>query len=223
MSILCLPLALSVILLGATAIAATNTEGRVKSGTGFAVSPLGYIITSAHVVTGCRAVSVWAQDSAQRFARIVAIDSVRDVALLRISATLLNFARARSRELPLGEQILALGYGRHVENPRSPETAIGTYVRNDLTTTGTRVHVIRARLRPGDSGSAVVGTDGALLGMVIGHDTDHPDLGLVLPTFEIEQFLSRHGVRLLTTTAGDLGTAGNLLLAISNLVQCEPM
>src|SRR5215469_9300392 len=165
MYIPCRPPALSVMLLGvSTATATTITEGRVKSGTGFAISPSGYIITSAHVVTGCQAISVWAQDSAQRSARLVAIDSVRDVALLRIRGTFFNYARARSRELALGELVLALSYGVHVENPRSPETATGNYVRTDRTNTGTRVYVLRARLRPGDSGSAVVGTDGALLG-----------------------------------------------------------
>lgn len=219
-----LSLVFSVMLLGGGApAAATNIEGRVKIGTGFAVSPLGYIVTSAHVVAGCRAVSVWGQNSAQRGARIVAKDAVRDVALLQISGTLLNYARAQSsRELALGEQVLALGYGVNAESPRSPEAAMGTYIGNDLTTRGTRVYVFRARLRPGDSGSAVVGTDGALLGMVIGRDTDHPDLGLVLPAFEIEQFLRRHGVRVLPTIARDTWEAGNLLLAISNLVQCEP-
>jgi S1-C subfamily serine protease len=225
MSIRCLLIALSVMLLGAgAATAGTNMEGRVKSGTGFAVSPSGYIVTGAHVVSGCRVVSVWAQDGAQRFARIVAVDTVRDVALLQVSGTLLNYARApKLRGVALGEQVMALGYGVHVESPLSPEAATGTFVGNDLTTAGTRVYVFRGHLRPGDSGSAVVGTDGALLGMVIGLDTDHPDLALVLPAFEIQQFLSRHGVRLLPATARDTWAAGNLLLAISNLVQCEPM
>jgi S1-C subfamily serine protease len=222
MAIRDVPIALLIILLGASAaVAATDIAGRVKSGTGFAVSPLGYMITSAHVVTGCRAVSVWGQDSARRVARIIAKDAPHDIALLRVSGTLLSYAHAPSRQLALGEQVLALGYGVHIEDPRIPEEATGIYVGNSLTTTGTRVYAFRARLRPGDSGSAVVATDGALLGMVIGRDTDNPDLGLVLPVPEIEQFLRRYGVYLPPTTALEVWQAGNLLLAISNLVQCE--
>jgi S1-C subfamily serine protease len=214
---------LSIIVLGASAaIAATNVAGRVKSGTGFAVSPLGHIITSAHVVAGCRTVSVWGQDRARRVARIIAKDAVHDIALLRVSGTLLSYAHAPSlRQLALGEQVLALGYGVHIEDPRSPEEATGIYVGNSLTATGIRVYVFHARLRPGDSGSAVVATDGALFGMVIGRDTDSPDLGLVLPVPEIERFLGRHGVQLFPTTAVDVWEASGLLLAISNLVQCE--
>ena len=223
MSLRYVPIALLMILLGASAaIAATDIAGRVKVGTGFAVSPLGYMITSAHVVTGCRAVSVWGQDSARRVARIIAKDAPHDIALLRVSGTLISYAHAPpSRQLALGEQVLALGYGVHVEDPRSPEEATGIYVGNTLTTTGARVYALRARLRPGDSGSAVVATDGALLGMVIGRDTDNPDLGLVLPVPEIEQFLRRYGVHLPPTTALEVWQANSLLLAISNLVQCE--
>ena len=217
-----MPIVLPMILLGASAaIAATNVAERVKSGTGFAVSPLGYIITSAHVVAGCRAVSVWGQDSIQRVARIIAKDAVHDIALLRVSGTLLSYAHApSSRQVALGEQVLALGYGVHVEDPRSPEEATGIYVGNSLTTMGSRVYVFRARLRPGDSGSAVVATDGALLGMVIGRDTDNPELGLVLPVPEIERFLRRHGVQLFPALAVDERKASGLLLEISNLVQC---
>jgi hypothetical protein len=82
--------------------------------------------------------------------------------------------------------------------------------------------VLRGRLRPGDSGSAVVGTDGTLIGMVIGRDADHPDLGLVLPALDIERFLGRYGLRLLPATATEPLAADTVLLAISNLVQCVP-
>jgi S1-C subfamily serine protease len=219
----CRLIALSMLLLGAAAAtAAANLEGRVKSGTGFAVSPLGYIVTGAHVVTACREVSVWAQGSA-RPARVVASDVARDVALLRVGGAPLDYVSVPPpREIAFGEPVLALGYGVHVDHPRTPEAAIGTYVGSDLTTTGTRVYVLRARLHPGDSGSAVLGRDGALVGMVIGRDTDHPDRGLVLPASEIGRFLRRHGVWPAPATASEPPAAETLLLAISNLVQCVP-
>ena len=56
--------------------------GRVKSGTGFFVSPDGFLVTSAHVVAGCRDVSVLDHDGTAHPGYVIASDRRLDLALL---------------------------------------------------------------------------------------------------------------------------------------------
>jgi hypothetical protein len=73
------------------------------------------------------------------------------------------------------------------------------------------------------SGGLVVDSNGAMLGMVIGYDTDRPSMGLILPASVIAEFLSAHGLRLATAQSALRGrqTAGRHLLKVSVLVQCD--
>jgi hypothetical protein len=58
--------------------------------------------------------------------------------------------------------------------------------------------------------------------MVIGYDTDRPDLGMAVPRADIDAFLSVHGLALTrgSTSAGAAPNPRDLLLKISALVQC---
>ena len=53
-------------------------------GTGFFISPEGYIITNAHVVKGCSVVQAASGINFRRDARVVATDTANDLALLKI-------------------------------------------------------------------------------------------------------------------------------------------
>jgi hypothetical protein len=73
------------------------------------------------------------------------------------------------------------------------------------------------------SGGLVVDSTGAMLGMVIGYDTDRPSMGLVLPASVIAEFLAARGLRLTTAHSASRGrqATGRHLLKVSVLVQCD--
>ena len=195
---------------------------RVKSGTGFFVSLDGFLVTSAHVVAGCGNVSIWANDGVERHGYPIASNTRRDIALLYGGYDVPRNAPVLAREPPHpGDDVFTLGFGVRAEEPLRPILVGGYYVGDDTATSGDRVLVIRAKLRAGNSGGAVIGPDGSLVGMVIGRDEARPEMGVAVPSGDIEGLLSAHRIPL-PSTPPKPGTAEALLSAISVLIQCSP-
>ena len=199
-----------------------GASGRVKSGTGFFVTLDGFLVTSAHVVAGCGNVSIWAQDGVERRGYLIASNAKRDIALLYGGYDVARNAAILGREPPRpGEDVFTLGFGVLAEEPLRPILVGGSYVGEDTATSGNRVLVIRAKLRAGNSGGALIGTDGSLLGMVIGRDEARPEMGVAIPSGDIEAVLSAHHIPLPATPPRP-SNAQALLSTISVLVQCAP-
>jgi S1-C subfamily serine protease len=87
--------------------------GIVGNGSGFVISPEGYILTNGHVVTDKnRMFRVRFDDGTEKQAEVVAVDTVYDVALLKVKADKpLPYLRLASTDRPNpGAQCLVLGY-----------------------------------------------------------------------------------------------------------------
>jgi S1-C subfamily serine protease len=217
-------LALVVTALSLTVAASADSPGgtaRVKSGTGFFVSPDGFLVTSAHVITDCRAVSIWGAGGRQRQAHIIASDQRRDVALLwadgrRIGASAVGTSSGYSR----GEEVLTLGFATIPDQPLRPRVSEGAVLGESEAQYGNRVLMIGARLRAGNSGGAVLSRDGLLVGMIIGRDEAHPDRGVALPIASFAGLLADYDIKL--RRSNPPGHPRALLNAISALVQCSP-
>lgn len=199
-----------------------GSAGRVKSGTGFFVSLDGFLMTSAHVVAGCANVSIWPQDGVERPAYPVASDAKHDVALLYGGYDVARNTAILSREPPRpGQDVYTLGFGVHAEEPLRPIVVGGSYVGDDTASSGNRVLLIRAKLRAGNSGGALIGSDGSLIGMVIGRDEARPEMGVAIPSGDIEALLAAQRIPL-PLDPHQPAPAPALLGAISVLVQCSP-
>lgn len=82
----------------------------IGSATGFAVASGGYILTNAHVVRGCKFVTAGIEGTASP-AKVVAVDSLNDLALLKVDLIFHNLLSIRDgSRLQLGEQVIAFGY-----------------------------------------------------------------------------------------------------------------
>jgi S1-C subfamily serine protease len=87
--------------------------GIVGNGSGFVISPEGYILTNRHVVTDKnRMFRVRFDDGTEKQAEVVAVDTVYDVALLKVKADKpLAYLKLASTDRPNpGAQCLVLGY-----------------------------------------------------------------------------------------------------------------
>ncbi|MDR0736012.1 MAG: DegQ family serine endoprotease [Zoogloeaceae bacterium] len=90
---------------------------RHSLGSGFIVTPDGYILTNAHVVDSADEVTVRLNDRREFSARIIGADRRTDVALIKIEATGLPVARLGSPEkLRVGEWVVAIGSPFGFEN-----------------------------------------------------------------------------------------------------------
>ncbi len=80
-------------------------------GSGFIISPDGYILTNAHVVGGADSVTVRMTDKREFDAKVIGIDKRSDVALIKIKAdtSLPIVATGDPNALKVGEWVLAIG------------------------------------------------------------------------------------------------------------------
>jgi serine protease Do len=79
-------------------------------GSGFIISPDGYVLTNAHVVAESDDVTVRLADSREFKGKIVGVDARTDVALLKVNATGLPTVKlGNSEQLKVGEWVAAIG------------------------------------------------------------------------------------------------------------------
>ena len=150
-------------------------------GSGFVVQPDGVIVTNAHVVAGATKISVALRDGTTYDAKLLGIDEMNDLAVLRINATKLPVAPiGSSSDLAIGEWAIAIGnpYAFLLGNSEPSVTAgvISATGRNLVPQQGaqgdgpgTYVDMLQtdAAINPGNSGGPLVNA----LGQVIGVNT----------------------------------------------------
>ena len=85
-------------------------ETETAKGTGFIISPDGYILTNNHMVGGAEKVEIELSDGREFKAKIIGTDEATDIAVVKIDADDLPYLElADSDELEVGEWVLAIG------------------------------------------------------------------------------------------------------------------
>jgi serine protease Do len=193
----------------------------MAGGSGFLISPDGYIATNNHVVESSRDIRVWLQDGRSFEAQLVGADPTTDVALLKIDAHGLPALRwGRSRDLRVGDWVLAIG------NPGVEGSAPLDYtVTSGIVSAKERpLGIIRqslgelgganaelagyavenfiqtdAVINPGNSGGPLVGLDGRVVGInsaIVSNSGHFEGYGFAVPSDlaqHVAQDLMEHG------------------------------
>lgn len=145
-----------------------SPEPVVGSGSGVIISPDGYIITNNHVIDNAETIEITANDNKIYNAELIGTDEETDIALLKIDADgdLPYTTFADSDNAKIGEWVLAVG---NPFNLNSTVTAgIISAKSRDLDKTGSRRQSFiqtDAAVNPGNSGGALVNTNGDLIGI----------------------------------------------------------
>lgn len=144
------------------------------SGSGVIVSSEGYIVTNNHVIDGASEIEVILNDNSKYTAKVIGADPSTDLAVLKIEAANLSpIPLGNSDDLRIGEWVLAVG---NPFNLTSTVTAgiVSAKARNIniLSDRGSQDNVpiesfiqTDAAVNPGNSGGALVNTNGELVGI----------------------------------------------------------
>ena len=160
---------------------------RSIEGSGF-VYATDRVMTNAHVVAGTRSVNV-ELNGVRHSAKVVVYDPERDLAVLYVpglSAPMLHFAQHTAST---GAGAVVVGFP--LDGPFDPQAARVRDLRDisgpDIYESGKvtrQVYTIRAWVRSGNSGGPLIGTDGAVLGIIFAAAADDPQTGFALTASE---------------------------------------
>jgi len=143
--------------------APSETERDNGLGSGFILSSDGYVMTNAHVVEGADSIYVTMTDRRQYKARLVGMDKMTDVAVLKINATGLPVVViGDSDKVQVGEWVLAIGSPFGLEN-----TVTAGIVSAKSRYTGEYLPFIQTdvAVNPGNSGGPLINMQGDVIGI----------------------------------------------------------
>ena len=144
----------------------SSQRPQIGTGSGVIISPDGYIITNNHVINGAQNISITLNDNKTYTAELIGTDEKTDIALLKIDADEdLPYATfGDSDQAKVGEWVLAVG---NPFNLNSTVTAgIISAKARDLSGVSAQSFIqTDAAVNPGNSGGALVNTNGDLIGI----------------------------------------------------------
>jgi serine protease Do len=143
--------------------------GGSGAGTGFIISSDGKVVTNAHVVEDALEIEVTLQTGETYDATVVAQDSTRDLAVLKIDAMGLTAARlGSSAELEVGDPVVAIGNALDLGSSPTVTTGIVSALDREVETVSAhlrRVIQTDAAINPGNSGGPLVNAAGEVIGV----------------------------------------------------------
>jgi Do/DeqQ family serine protease len=144
------------------------SQSFISTGSGVIYTSDGYVVTNNHVIENADAIEVIHEKRTYK-AELIGSDPSTDLAILKIDGDdLPNIKLGRSRDLEVGEWVLAVG---------NPFNLTSTVTAGIVSAKGRQINILRANfpiesfiqtdaaINPGNSGGALVNTKGELVGI----------------------------------------------------------
>jgi len=135
------------------------------SGSGFAITDDGFILTSAHVIKGAAQLRVLTRAGVLA-AAVVKVDAANDLALLKANGSFQPLPLASSRTVRLGQTVATVGFPNIGLQGFAPKLAKGEIAALSGVQDDPRFFQISVPIQPGNSGGALVDERGNVVGVV---------------------------------------------------------
>jgi len=164
------------------------------TGSGFLISEDGQILTNAHVVEGADTVTVTLKDGQTLIGKVMGIDTMTDIAVVKIEGKNLPIAPLGSaEELIPGEWAIAIG------NPMGLDNTVTVGIISALDRTSSQVGIPDKRVKfiqtdaainPGNSGGPLLNALGEVIGINTAIRPNAEGLGFAIP-IETAQYIAQ--------------------------------
>jgi S1-C subfamily serine protease len=169
----------------------SNRQTQQGTGSGFIISAKGQIITNAHVVQGAEKVTVTLKDGRTFQGKVLGLDTVTDVAVVKIDGDNLPTATlGNSEQLKPGEAAIAIGNPLGLDNTVTAGIISATgRSSSQIGDSSKRVNYIQtdAAINPGNSGGPLMNASGQVIGMNTAILKNAQGLGFAIPINQVQR------------------------------------
>ncbi|WP_439880159.1 S1C family serine protease [Pontibacter sp. MBLB2868] len=160
------------------------------SGTGFAISAAGYLVTSSHVVEGADSIMIENKAGLKYKVNEVYRDEIHDLSILKISDPgFEGFAKLpytfKTADSDLGERVFTLGYPREDVVFGEGSLSSSTGFEGDSTS-----YQISIPLNPGNSGGPLLDDKGNMIGVISGKQAGQEGAAFAVKSTYLLQMIS---------------------------------
>jgi S1-C subfamily serine protease len=169
-------------------VVSINTDK--SAGTGFIVHSSGYIVTNHHVIADARQIQAIDRNGRTHEATVIADDSEKDLALLKVDGTFDAIPLADSDSVVIGSKVIAIGNplglsfsvteGIVSAVDRQGPNGLANYIQTDVT------------LNRGNSGGPLINTAGQVIGVNNFKIGEAEGLGFALESNIVRDFIASH-------------------------------
>jgi S1-C subfamily serine protease len=161
------------------------------TGSGFIINGNGQVITNAHVVQGADKVTVTLKDGRVFQGKVMGIDTVTDVAVVKIEGDKLpSVTLGDSEKIKAGEWAIAIGNPLGLDNTVTAGIISATGRSSSQVGDGSkRVNYIQtdAAINPGNSGGPLLNASGQVIGMNTAILRNAQGLGFAIPINQVQK------------------------------------
>ena len=168
----------------------SEQDDSMSIGAGFIVNPDGYALTNAHVVGDKETVVVKLSDDKTFTAKVMAIDTENDLALLKLPISNLPTLRLGSGKISEGQPVIAIGapYGMDFTITRGIISNTNRLLKNkNYIQTDTP-------LNPGNSGGPLLNNNGEVIGINSAIIALSNSMGFAIPVAKLNIFLEQNKI-----------------------------
>ena len=171
---------------------------KISSGSGFFVSPDGYLVTNRHVVEdGDAEYSIVTNDKKILKAKVIARDPLNDLAVLKVEGDNFAFVKlGNSDDVKIGHTVIVIGNALG-EFANSVSVGIVSGLMRDIVASGARsgpeelteVMQTDAAINPGNSGGPLLNLKGEAIALSVAMAQGAENIGFALPINQIKRGL----------------------------------